>query len=108
MDNQLDILNQFSSSTKEARSQIRWQCRRGMLELELVLCSFFDKAYDDLSSADKTSFKKLLEYPDPVLYDWFLGRGTPDSTENANIVNLIHSKRAVTPWKRSSLFSEAQ
>ena len=42
----------------------RWQCRRGMLELDLLLNNFVDKKVNTLSEQEKQSFELLLSYPD--------------------------------------------
>lgn len=54
------------------KAKIRWQCRRGMLELDILLISFFDDCYDTLSRTEQEGFVRLLEYPDPDLYHWLL------------------------------------
>lgn len=55
-----------------SKAQIRWQCRRGMLELDLILLDFFDTYYDRLSNTLQVAFSELLERSDPELYDWLL------------------------------------
>lgn len=49
-------------------NRLRWQCRRGMLELDLLLLPFFDKHYLSLSRSDQAIFEQLLSYPDQDLY----------------------------------------
>jgi len=63
--------------------RIRWHCRRGMLELDLVLARFLDRHFGDLSPSQKEAFKALLEYPDNDLWDLVAGRmeaGPGDAT----------------------------
>jgi antitoxin CptB len=50
-----------------------WQCRRGMLELDLLLNNFVDKKIATLSQQQKRSFELLLSYPDQTLLDLLLG-----------------------------------
>ncbi len=38
----------------------RWQCRRGMLELDLLLNNFVDKKVDVLTQQQKKSFELLF------------------------------------------------
>jgi antitoxin CptB len=51
-----------------ARNRLRWNCRRGLLELDLVLQRYLDKNPDDASIAP------LLELPDNDLWDIIIGR----------------------------------
>lgn len=55
------------------KNQLRWACRRGMLELDRFLMTFFDDCYDYLSSADQETFVCLLQEQDQDLYNWLLG-----------------------------------
>ncbi|MBT8134773.1 MAG: succinate dehydrogenase assembly factor 2, partial [Gammaproteobacteria bacterium] len=41
----------------------RWQCRRGMLELDLLLNNFVEKKARTLTDQQKQSFELLLSYP---------------------------------------------
>jgi len=54
--------------------RLRWQCRRGMLELDLVLCRFLDRGLATLDPAGRDAFGKLLTLPDTVLLDVLMGR----------------------------------
>ncbi len=100
----------------EFNRKIRWQCRRGMLELDLVLSAFFDKSFASLDEIERDAFVELLEYPDPTLYEWFLGQDLQNNqsdefNQNGKVMNpnpkfqkLIHSMRAMTTWNRSNLY----
>ena len=54
--------------------RLRWQCRRGMLELDLVLNRFLDRGLCGLDPAGVDDFKQLLTLPDTVLLDVVMGR----------------------------------
>jgi len=71
--------------------RVRWQCRRGMLELDLLLRRFVDRGYHDLSSEERGAFSRLLDYPDDTLLELLMGRMT--STEGA-IASVIEKIRA--------------
>lgn len=51
-----------------------WGCRRGMLELDLMLRQFLDEAYPALAEADQLCFQNLLTCEDQDLFGWLLGR----------------------------------
>jgi antitoxin CptB len=70
-------------------SQIKWACRRGMLELDLILTHFVDSCYATLTDEMKVSFINLLSESDPELFAWLLGKEAPASAEMLEIVTVI-------------------
>ena len=48
-------------------SRIRWDCRRGMLELDIVLARFMEQSFERLTAQEVEIFKGLLAYSDPDL-----------------------------------------
>ena len=74
---------------KLADDRLHWQCRRGMLELDILLQDFLDQQYQGLSDSDKELFKELLTYPDQVLLDHLLGRAAPIDAGIAHVVSKI-------------------
>jgi antitoxin CptB len=52
--------------------RIRWQCRRGMLELDLVLNRFVEQELDGLDSGQLQVFRELLNEQDPMLLAWIM------------------------------------
>ncbi len=76
------------------RSRLAWRCRRGMLELELLLQRFLDSGYDELTAAQQTHFMKLLELPDQQLLDYLMERQTPEEPEFVEFITKIrHAMR---------------
>ena len=69
--------------------RLRWQCRRGMLELDLVLTKFLDLHVEGLSAADMKAFRRLLEYPDNDLWDIVSGKIPPPDPEAATIIRMF-------------------
>lgn len=47
----------------------RWRCRRGMLELDIVLQRFMDVHYRQLDEVGLQQFERLLALPDNDLWD---------------------------------------
>ena len=70
-----------SASCSEGRadntSRLRWQCRRGMRELDQLLSGYLDRRYDAASEAEKSAFRRLLELSDPELVGYLLQKQTP-------------------------------
>ena len=54
---------------------VGYRCRRGLLELDQILVPFFNSHYQQLTEAQKSAFKMLLEQTDPQLQAWFFGGG---------------------------------
>ncbi len=69
----------------------RWQCRRGMLELDLLLNNFVDKKVKDLPLEQKKTFEHLLSYPDQTLLDLLLANSVSSDPLIANIVKNIRA-----------------
>ena len=69
--------------------RIRWQCRRGLLELDLVLAKFLDRHLEILSPAELATFKQLLDYPDNDLWDFLNGKMPPPDAGSARIIKLF-------------------
>jgi len=70
-------------------SRLRWQCRRGMLELDIFLEGFMDKAYLQLTPKEKHTFERLLETPDQMLLDYLMGRVIPYDKEIADVAKQV-------------------
>ncbi len=69
----------------------RWQCRRGMLELDLLLNNFVDKKVAALTQQEKDSFELLLSYPDQTLLDLLLGNSVSSDPAISIIIQQIQS-----------------
>jgi antitoxin CptB len=69
--------------------RLRWSCRRGLLELDLVLQRFLREEYPLLGDEQKQTFSRLLGLPDNDLLDLAMGRA--DTTDEAfgEIVQLL-------------------
>jgi len=70
-------------------SRLRWRCRRGMLELDLILSNFLDKEYAGLNNDQKNLLDQILDYPDQLLFDLFLGHMHSSDKEISNLVSGI-------------------
>ncbi len=69
--------------------RLRWMCRRGMLELDVLFERFIDRGgYQKLSKKEQALFEVMLQEPDPVLYNWLLGSEKPQE-RYASLIRLI-------------------
>ncbi len=55
-------------SVPAAQGELRWRCRRGMKELDLILGAYLSRCFDAASSARQAQFRRLLERADPELH----------------------------------------
>ena len=69
--------------------RVRWNCRRGLLELDVVLTRFLDRHFESLSSQQRDAFKRMLDYPDNDLWDFVTGKLAPPDAETAHIISLF-------------------
>lgn len=69
-------------------SKLRWRCRRGTKELDVVLQRFLDEAYPALSEAEQGAFAELLEQQDPELAAWILGGEAPPAQWGAVVARI--------------------
>lgn len=69
-------------------SKLRWRCRRGTRELDIVLLRFLDEIFPDLSEAEQDAFESLLEQQDPDLAAWILA-GRPPPAEWETVIAKI-------------------
>jgi antitoxin CptB len=74
--------------------RLRWKCRRGMLELDLLFRDFLDTGYAGLDTDGRLCFERLLDYPDAVLLEWLMGRIQPTDKDVAELVQRIRSTSA--------------
>ena len=71
--------------------RIRWQCRRGLLELDLVLVRFLDRHLENLSSMQLAAFQRLLQYPDNDLWDIVNGRSEDYAPRHKPLVDVLRA-----------------
>jgi succinate dehydrogenase flavin-adding protein (antitoxin of CptAB toxin-antitoxin module) len=65
-----------------------------MRELDRILESFLERDYRRLGEAEKRRFAEILEFPDPDLHAYLLGRADPTDPE---LARLLHSIRGGAP-----------
>ena len=73
------------------RNRVRWLCRRGMKELDLVINRFFESDYDSLSEQEQSEFKDFLNVEDPEIFSWIMGRTTPENESHLAIIKQLQS-----------------
>ncbi len=69
--------------------RVRWHCRRGMLELDLILNRFLDRHLSSLTGDELKRFKEVLEFEDDDLWHVLSGRAEVDDQRLQPIVLMI-------------------
>ena len=72
--------------------RLRWGCRRGLLELDVVLGRFWEREFAQLDNAGRRVFEELLSYADNDL--WYL-IATPDAPVAEQHTDIIKKLREV-------------
>ncbi len=72
--------------------KLRWQCRRGMRELDELLARYLDGAYEIAKETEKGAFHALLELPDPELIGYLLGSQVHADPQIANVIETIRRR----------------
>ena len=71
--------------------KVRWHCRRGLLELDLILEHFNEQHLAVLDAGQLERFKELLAFPDNDLLDLVMGRtAAPDQRFDA-VLQLLRA-----------------
>lgn len=78
----------------EAPGRLRWRCRRGMRELDLLLGRWLERRWPAADDDRRRSFCRLLERPDPEIAGWLLGATRPRDAGLAALVDDILRHRA--------------
>jgi len=76
------------------RKRLVYRCRhRGTKELDLLVGAFAERHLTELDDAQLDRFEALLELPEPLLYDWLLGKSAPPPAFDHDVTRLfLHFK----------------
>ena len=72
-----------------AIKRLRWRCRRGLRELDLLLETWLTHHADDADDSALLEFADFLESTDMELYDWVTGRAKPQHSGFARMVDEL-------------------
>jgi len=73
-------------------NRLRWRCRRGMLENDLMLERFLDARGEAITDGEIAALDRLLELSDNELWDLLSGR---QEHEDAAVKPLLETLRAI-------------
>ena len=78
--------------TRTELNRLRWRCRRGMLENDLILTRFLDLRGEEITDQEVLALDRLLELSDNELWDLLAGRQEP---VDAAVKPLLDALRAI-------------
>ncbi len=65
-------------------NKLKWHCRRGMKELDVLLTQYLEQNYDKASKIEQQAFENLLKLSDNELYALLILK----KIDTISIVNL--------------------
>jgi len=77
--------------TPVERNRLKWKCRRGLLELDLVLQRFLDAEVDE---KEIVQLGEILDFPDNDLWDIVCGRSDGYAAHLNEIVARLRATSA--------------
>jgi len=76
---------------RAAHDRLKWKCRRGLLELDLVLERFVDRNASALDEDELARLRELLELPDNDLWDIVSGRSDMYAARLGDVVARLRA-----------------
>jgi len=80
-----------ASTAAPGGARLAWQCRRGMLELDLILQDFLDRYYPTAEDVEQRAFESMLTYPDALLLEFVMGHMVPSDPIVARVVARLRA-----------------
>ncbi len=72
--------------------KLRWQCRRGKLELDWFLSHYLENNYQQADPSEQQTFLRLLALEDMELLPFFMGDKIPKQQDLADLVAKIRDQ----------------
>ena len=69
--------------------QLRWRCRRGMRELDVLLLRWLDEDFPGAPDPERHAFEQLLSWQDPDIVDLLAGRLTTEDPGLRHVVERL-------------------
>ncbi|WP_419901461.1 succinate dehydrogenase assembly factor 2 [Kiloniella sp.] len=91
--------SEASNDLDKRRKQLRFRSwHRGTQEADLIIGSFADDNVSKMGAEELNLFERVLEIPDPVLYDWIIGNSEPtENMHNKVLDDLLSYKYTPNP-----------
>ncbi len=73
--------------------RLRWQCRRGTRELDLILMGYLENRYRQAPAEEQEAFCRLLNRPDPEIEHLLWVQGTGSPAVDARLIEVLRVMR---------------
>jgi antitoxin CptB len=70
-------------------SRLRWRCRRGMRELDMLLLAYVDQYYQKADANEQQAFRQLLTTPDPDILALLTGKAVTDDELLQHVIERL-------------------
>lgn len=88
--------NETDEALELELSRLRWQCRRGMKELDQLMLRYLDLYYVKADNVERLAFKKLLlDFEEPELFALLNGSIIADDSDVADVVKKIRTSPSI-------------
>ncbi len=81
----------MSAIDREDFGRLRWACRRGIRELDVLLTRYADEQFPSAPAAQQAAFRALLERQNSVIYAYCLGQSVPPDEPMRVLIGRITS-----------------
>jgi antitoxin CptB len=97
--NRIEAAWPYAMISRVELNRLRWRCRRGMLENDLILARFLDARGDGISAAEVVALDRLLALSDNELWDLLSSR---QEVADAAVAPLLEALRSVRAYEDAS------
>jgi antitoxin CptB len=73
----------------ERLSEVKWHCRRGMRELDVLLMRYADRDYVKSGGEQQRAFERLLSLQDPEILALLTGRVVAEDIPLQDVVQRL-------------------
>ncbi|HSY06149.1 MAG TPA: succinate dehydrogenase assembly factor 2 [Steroidobacteraceae bacterium] len=91
MSTAMEIAGKGGAAPEAAERRLRWRCRRGMKELDVLLERYGTLRLPHAPPAERQAFARLLGMTDPLLAAYLLGADTAADPALAQLVARIRA-----------------
>jgi len=73
-------------------AKLKWRCRRGMRELDVLLSHYLERYYELAPPTEQQAFQALLMLSDTQLYNYLVGEEKPIEIDQLLLVEKIKQR----------------
>ena len=93
--------NLKGKDTSREIPRLKWLCRRGVKELDIIMSHYLEFSYPSANASEKKAFRELLEIEDPILFLLVVGKDKSADVEQDKL--LSHLRKAIFERNQNKL-----